>query len=76
MKKGVAVVDAAKKQALSVGLAVDLQLDYLELNDAATFDVLDAGRKKADSGMVILSGALRVDKTRLIDNILLNQTEN
>jgi pantoate--beta-alanine ligase len=65
----------AKKQAISDGLAVDLRLDYLELNDAATFDVLDARQTKADSGLVILSGALYVDKTRLIDNILLDQTE-
>lgn len=75
VRVGITLVEAAKKQAISDGLAVDLRLDYLELNDAATFDVLDARRTKEDSGLVILSGALYVDKTRLIDNILLDQTE-
>ena len=75
VRTGITLVEDAKKQAISDGLAVDLRLDYLELNDAATFDVLDARQTKADSGLVILSGALYVDKTRLIDNILLDQTE-
>ena len=50
-------------------------LDYLEMNDASTFAVLEPQIRKDDIDLVILSGALNVDKTRLIDNILLGDTD-
>lgn len=52
-----------------------MQLDYLEMNDASTFEVLEPQIRKDDVELVILSGALNVGKTRLIDNILLGNTE-
>ena len=58
---------------------VDLKLDYIEMNDPDTFDVLPDGtlRSAWEAGEngerrpVILSGAMWVGKTRLIDNIIL-----
>ena len=56
--------------------SVDMRVDYVEMNDPWTFEVVGSsetmssqGEKHAD--VVILSGALWVGKTRLIDNILL-----
>ena len=59
------------------GDAVSIKYDYVEMSDPETFDVLadDATRatwEMAEAGRpVILSGALWVGKTRLIDNIVL-----
>lgn len=53
---------------------MDMRLDYVEMNDAESFDKLDSANSKGDrkEGIpIILSGALWVGKTRLIDNILL-----
>jgi pantoate--beta-alanine ligase len=54
---------------------VEIKLDYVEMNDPHTFDILDAGLKRGDMinplDAVILSGAMWVGKTRLIDNIIL-----
>lgn len=41
--------------------------DYIELNDASTFDVVD----NINENGAILSGAMYINKTRLIDNVLL-----
>lgn len=71
----IAVVESRVAQARSKGLDVNVKLDYLEMNDVDTFDVLDLELRKDDKDLVILSGALYVDKTRLIDNILLGNTE-
>ncbi|QRV85491.1 pantothenate synthetase [Ceratobasidium sp. AG-Ba] len=77
---GRAVVEEAIVQK---GKEVNMRLDYIEMNDPDTFEVipnsLRAGalqrveeRSEEDKGpAVILSGALWVGKTRLIDNILL-----
>ena len=69
--KAVAVVDQVKKQAVVDG--VDMRLDYLEMNDSETFDVLDVSSNSQLTGdiPVIVSGALWVGKTRLIDNIVI-----
>lgn len=56
---------------------MELRLDYVEMNDAKSFDILEPqARRQAEEQVVILSGALYVDKTRLIDNILLGNTTN
>ena len=55
----------------------DVRVDYIEMNDPETFDVLpdDAARSTweadAEGRPVILSAAMWVGKTRLIDNIVL-----
>jgi pantoate--beta-alanine ligase len=53
-----------------------IKLDYVEMNDAVTFNVLNDGTTQEDSGdnPVILSGAMWVGKTRLIDNIILGDS--
>ncbi|KAJ3500734.1 hypothetical protein NLJ89_g9657 [Agrocybe chaxingu] len=74
IEKATAVVDAKGKEAEEKGLGVSMKLDYVQMNDAQTFEVLDSGVKRDQTELVILSGALYVDKTRLIDNILLGDT--
>jgi pantoate--beta-alanine ligase len=51
---------------------VDVRVDYIEMNDSETFDVVGASSNYRLAGdiPVILSGALWVGKTRLIDNIV------
>lgn len=70
ISKAFAVIDEVKAQAAMDG--VDVRLDYIEMNDSQTFDVLDASSNHQLAGdvPVILSGALWVGKTRLIDNIV------
>ena len=59
------------------GDAVSIKYDYVEMNNPETFDVLADNATRATWEMaeagrpVILSGALWVGKTRLIDNIVL-----
>ena len=62
-----------------LGEKVDLRLDYVEMNDPESFDVLPEGMSRTqwsadvdvEDRPVILSGAMWVGKTRLIDNIVL-----
>lgn len=76
--KAKAVVESNSQKAASDGLSVELKLDYIEMNDAKTFDILESQARRQGAGehLVILSGALYVDKTRLIDNILLGDATN
>ncbi|KAG9126939.1 pantothenate synthase [Ceratobasidium sp. 392] len=79
LASGRAVVEEAVQQ----GKDVDIRLDYIEMNDPRTFEVIpnslragikgrDGERTEGSKGpAVILSGALWVGKTRLIDNVLL-----
>jgi len=52
---------------------VEMKLDYVELNDSDSFEVVGGGETKVDYGTrpVLLSGALWVGRTRLIDNFIL-----
>ncbi|KAF8520445.1 pantothenate synthetase [Hysterangium stoloniferum] len=70
------VVDRAKelverKQEQAEAAQVELRLDYVEVSDSETFEVVAGNDGK---NPVILSGALWVGKTRLIDNIMLGDT--
>jgi len=55
----------------------EIRMDYIEMNDSANFEVLQSGVTKGScfkgesETPIILSGAMWVDGTRLIDNILL-----
>ncbi|KAG9035701.1 pantothenate synthase [Tulasnella sp. JGI-2019a] len=61
---GNAIVESEKK-------GVSMRSDYIEMNDPETFEVVDE-RMTVDEGKpVVLSGAVWVGKTRLIDNFLL-----
>lgn len=68
-----AVVEQGTGQAASKGVA--MELDYIEMSDSRTFEVLDDGEhqqsKLLGEDPVILSGAMWVGKTRLIDNIVI-----
>lgn len=77
LASGKAVVDEAISRQ---GEDVDMRLDYIEMNNPTTFETIpdslraDQSREKVEGSKgpaVILSGALWVGKTRLIDNILL-----
>jgi pantoate--beta-alanine ligase len=84
LASGKAVVDEAIRQTKG---EVDMRLDYIEMNDPKTFEVipdtLRSGVSRNEKGTiegekgpaVILSGALWVGGTRLIDNILLGSAE-
>ena len=52
---------------------IDMKLDYVELNDSDSFEVVGDCKTEADYGTrpVLLSGALWVGRTRLIDNLIL-----
>ncbi|KLO07423.1 Pantoate-beta-alanine ligase [Schizopora paradoxa] len=63
------VVEEAISRANDSG--VEMRMDYVEMNDPETFDVVDGNMRKEGEKVVILSGAIWVKNTRLIDNILL-----
>jgi len=68
-----AIVGDATKKAIEVG--VGMKLDYVSLNDSWTFESITEDRIKVeDEDVFILSGAMWVGKTRLIDNILLGDS--
>jgi pantoate--beta-alanine ligase len=51
---------------------VEMRLDYLEVNDASSFDIIgDEVTKDGLNKPLVFSGALWLGKTRLIDNIVL-----
>lgn len=52
---------------------VEMRLDYVELNDSDSFEVVGDSKTRMDYGTdpVLLSGALWVGRTRLIDNLIL-----
>jgi pantoate--beta-alanine ligase len=56
--------------------SVEVKVDYIEMNDPDTFDVLgDEQVQRSDGVPVILSGAVWVGRTRLIDNLILGNLE-
>ncbi|KAG6811640.1 hypothetical protein H0H92_006455 [Tricholoma furcatifolium] len=76
IQEAVKVIENEKALAVSLGLKFEMRLDYVELNNSDDFEVIDSSVNKDGVGHhpVILSGALWVDKTRLIDNIILGDT--
>ena len=52
---------------------VEMRLDYVELSDSDSFEVVGDDKTRVDYGTrpVLLSGALWVGRTRLIDNLIL-----
>ena len=72
--KALDVVETSQARIKAEGSPVSMRLDYIELNDAADFEVVDGVCKRnvQNPRPLILSGALWVDKTRLIDNIVLD----
>ena len=62
------LVESARAKA-----GVEMRLDYIELNDSDSLEVVGDDKTRVDYGMrpVLLSGALWVGRTRLIDNLIL-----
>jgi len=55
---------------------VEIRVDYVEMNDPDTFEVLGDERvRRSDGAPVILSGAVWLGRTRLIDNMILGNLE-
>ena len=50
-------------------------LDYIEMNDPESFNVVDWDTKPSDGRPVVLSGAIWLGRTRLIDNIILGDVQ-
>lgn len=65
------VVETRMRQAQEDRLDVDMRLDFIEINDADTFEVVEDDTTKKELEVALLSGALFIGKTRLIDNIIL-----
>lgn len=65
------VITTRERQARNNGLDVKMRLDFIEFNDADTFDIVDGKVTQNDFDVILLSGALYVGKTRLIDNLVL-----
>ncbi|KAG6837570.1 hypothetical protein H0H93_006984 [Arthromyces matolae] len=73
VEEAIKVIETEKAQALLCGIKVEMRLDYVELNNSDDFEVIDPQMRKNEAGPhpVIISGALWVDQTRLIDNLIL-----
>lgn len=71
IQQGIKIIDAQRSEATQQG--VQMRSDYIALNDVHTLQPLTL--IKPDQP-VILSGALWVGKTRLIDNLVLNTDLN
>ncbi|KAK0214802.1 Pantoate-beta-alanine ligase [Armillaria fumosa] len=67
---GLTKAECIEKAVEIIRGAPGVRLDYVEMNDPDTFEALD-GAARAEEGAVILSGAVWVGMTRLIDNIIL-----
>ncbi|KAF9207680.1 pantothenate synthase [Haplosporangium sp. Z 27] len=66
------IIDEVSQEVKAKGLPFDVKLDYLSLVDVETLTELNTlGKSQA----AILSGAVYVGTTRLIDNILINTEE-
>ena len=66
------IIDEVTKQVKEQGLPFEVRLDYLSLVDVATLGEIEVlGKEQA----AILSGAVYVGTTRLIDNVLINAEE-
>jgi pantoate--beta-alanine ligase len=69
-------LQAAREEGEKRG--VEIRVDYVEMNDSDTFEILGDGqvRRSSDGApAVILSGAVWFGRTRLIDNVILGNLE-
>ena len=67
-------LEVAKDEGARHG--VEIRVDYVEMNDLDTFEnVGDEQVQQPDGAPVILSGAVWFGRTRLIDNIILGNTD-
>lgn len=69
-------LDVVKQRGVEAAMqGIEMRPDYIEMNDSDTFEVLDGAVAKSPEGAtsspVILSGAVWIGQTKLIDNIIL-----
>lgn len=77
VQAAVGFIEQRKLEAQEQDLNVPVILDYIEFNDLSTFRVLDGGTRHIScTEPVILSGALCIDGTRLIDNIIIGDVHS
>ncbi|KAL1758176.1 Pantoate-beta-alanine ligase [Schizophyllum commune] len=80
VKRAEQLVAEVAERARAEG-AAEVRLDYIQLNDSDTFSEVPGHRTKDTWAQqsphpVILSGAIWVDKTRLIDNYILGDVDS
>lgn len=74
IRKALALITQRRSSSEAEGL--DVRLDYIQFNDAESFEELGGNvtAATANDAVVVLSGALWVDNTRLIDNLILGDS--
>ncbi|KAF9907265.1 pantothenate synthase [Linnemannia zychae] len=72
LKPAYEIIEQVKQECKDQGLDFDIRLDYLSLVDVETLSELQV---LGDNQAAILSGAIYVGTTRLIDNVLINAEE-
>ncbi|KAF9104787.1 pantothenate synthase [Mortierella sp. GBA35] len=72
LKPAYEIIEQVKQECKDQGLPFDIRLDYLSLVDVETLSELQV---LGESQAAILSGAIYVGTTRLIDNVLINTEE-
>ncbi|KAF9921509.1 pantothenate synthase [Linnemannia zychae] len=72
LKPAYAVIEQVKQECKDQGLDFDIRLDYLSLVDVDTLSELQV---LSENQAAILSGAIYIGTTRLIDNVLVNTEE-
>ncbi|KAG0054357.1 pantothenate synthase [Gryganskiella cystojenkinii] len=72
LKPAFAIIEQVTKEVKEQGLGFEVRLDYLSLVDVATLGEIEVLGKEQTA---ILSGAVYVGTTRLIDNVLINAEE-
>jgi pantoate--beta-alanine ligase len=67
-----------ERMALGSEQGISIALDYLEMNDPESLQALavDVNQDRTSSRTVLLSGAMWVGKTRLVDNIILGDIDS
>ncbi|KAG8958890.1 pantothenate synthase [Tulasnella sp. 419] len=73
VQRAIGLVESTIESAKADG--IEMRLDYIEMNDPEEFDVVNWDTKPGDGRPVILSGAIWIGRTRLIDNLLLGDWE-
>jgi pantoate--beta-alanine ligase len=73
--EALSIIQHAADAAAAKG--IDVRADYIEMNDSDSFEVLEPSTTRSSPAgaahPVIVSGAMWVGRTRLIDNVLLNE---
>lgn len=76
VKEALAIIE--KTSAIAEDENLSVKLDYIDMNNSETLEVLGDEEVNLSGGnnrdAVILSGAVWIGKTRLIDNLIISET--